>query len=186
MTRSILIVLLLATPALAQTPPSTASPWGSSPFVVDYTPPAVVTYMPPPPPPASARAHSGFTLEAALGGATTSRDSNTVAFTLALGGWMDRDVALSLRFSGMGSYGFAGASLQYYVAHSLWLGAGVGDMRVTRYDERSDGIGGFARVGYQLTQSGVNAVYLSGEVQGASIDGETHAIALAAIGYQLL
>jgi hypothetical protein len=172
------LVLLVATRAFAE-PPAT-SPWGSSPNVIAYQPPPEVD-----------RAHHGLTLEAALGGGTTSSDTSKAAVAFAIGGWVTHDCALAFRVTVIGSYQLEGVSIQYYATPALWAGVGLGNFGVNEPDEFgganiSRGLGGFARAGWNLAASGSHALYLSGEVQAGTIADQTHGVALVAIGYQLL
>jgi hypothetical protein len=158
----------------------TVSPFGSSPHVVAYNPPVVAD-----------RAHRGLTLEIAVGGGTTSIDSDTGAVTFAIGAWITRDISLAFRATDVGSVGFVGGSLQYYATRSVWLGAGAGSFSEQAMDEfggftRASGGGGFARGGFNLARGGKHALYVSGEIQAGGIDGLTRAVALVSLGYQLL
>jgi hypothetical protein len=159
----------------------TASPWGASPYVVDYTPPVVQD-----------RAHRGLTLEIAAGGGTTSRDESAGGGTFAIGLWCTRELALTFRATDVGSFGFVGASVQYYAMPKLWVGGGFGQVSEVvmdpygYYSDRITGAGGFGRVGYNVGQSGRHALYLSAEAQGGIIEQRNRVVALFAIGYQLL
>jgi len=151
-----------------------------SPYVTAYNPP-----------PVEDRAHKGLTLEISGGAATTSVDDSTGGGSFAIGGWITRDVALTFRTTGIGSFTFYGGSLQYFAAPHIWVGAGAGGMSERVMDDygdstRTSGGGGFIRAGYELVSSGRNALYLSGEVQAGSLDGEGRAIGLVALGWQLL
>jgi hypothetical protein len=174
----IIVLVAIATPAFAQ--PATVSPFGSSPHVVAYDPPAVPD-----------RAHRGLTLEIALGGGTTSLDTNAGAITFAIGGWITRELSLAFRVSQVGSVGFVGGSAQYYATRSLWLGAGAGGLSERAMDEyggftRDDGTGGFIRAGYNLARGGKHALYVSGELQGGVVEDVTRMVALFSLGYQML
>jgi hypothetical protein len=172
-----LLALLVAIPAVAFAEPS---PYGTTPFVVAYQPPPKVD-----------RAHHGLTLEIALGGGTTSVDQSAGGLTFAIGGWISHDLSLSFRASFIGAFEFVGGSAQYYATRSVWLGAGAGQLSESFMDEyggtdRTGGTGGFARAGYNLAGSGRNALYVSGELQAGQIEDRTRAVALVAIGYQML
>jgi hypothetical protein len=163
--------------ALATAP---ASPWGSSPYVGSYDPPAV-----------AGRAHRGVTLELAASAGTTSLDASTGGGGFAIGGWVTREVALAFRVTELGAFGFAGMSAQYYATPRLWGGAGLGGLSERGMDEyggisRTDGPGGFLRAGYNLARGGAHALYVSGELQGGAVEQETRVVGLIAIGYQLL
>jgi hypothetical protein len=172
-----LALLVALLPAVAFAEPS---PYGTSPFVVAYQPPPKVD-----------RAHRGVTLELALGGGTTSVDKSTGGITFALGFWISHDVSLAFRYSHLGAFQFVGGSGQYYATKSLWLGAGVGQLSESFMDEyggtdRDGGTGGFLRAGYNIAGSGTHALYVSGELQAGQVDDQTRAVALVAIGYQML
>ncbi len=181
MNKLIALLLVVSTPAFAD-PPSAApavSPWGSSPYVVAYTPPAVTDHS-----------HRGFTLEFALGGGTTSLDESAGSATFAIGGWLSHDVALAFRVTGVGAYSLVGGSVQYYATDSLWLGGGLGSFSERTMDDyygtdRVSGGGGFVRTGYNFAGK-AHVLYVSGELQAGSIDGELRGTALVALGYQLL
>lgn len=147
MSKALALVVVMAAPAFAE---PAASP-RSSPFVVAYQPP-----------PATAHAHRGLTLEAALGGGSTSLDASAGAVTFAIGGWVTHDLALAFRVTGVGMYDFVGASAQYYPTRSLWLGAGLGALDERSMDVlgavRTNGGGGFLRAGYELAVSGSPAL----------------------------
>jgi hypothetical protein len=171
-----LVVMLVSATAFADPPP----PAAASPFVVAYQPPPEVD-----------RAHHGLTLELALGAGTTSVDSSAGSVTFAIGGWLSHDVALAFRMSRVGSYEFAGGSLQYYATPVLWFGAGGGSLIERSMDEfggtaSASGGGGFVRAGFNFAGHGTRAFYVSGELQGGSIDDQTHGVALVALGYQML
>ncbi|HET9990722.1 MAG TPA: hypothetical protein VFQ65_19465 [Kofleriaceae bacterium] len=175
-----MLVLLSARAFADPAPAAPVSPYGTSPFVVAYQPPPEVE-----------RAHHGLTLEVALGAGSTSRDASSAAVTFALGLWIQHDFALAFRVTQTGSYGFVGASVQYSCTPSLWLGAGLGNLSERTYDAdgysmRANGAGGFVRAGYNLAASGPHALYVAGELQAGTIDGETREVALLALGYQLL
>jgi hypothetical protein len=180
--------LLLSTRAFADPAPAApaapaapvVSPYGSSPYVVAYQPPPEVE-----------RAHHGLTLEVALGAGSTSIDNSTAGVSFAIGLWIQHDFALAFRLSEVGAYGFVGASVQYTATPSLWLGAGLGNLGERSFDAdgysmRTNGAGGFARAGYNLAASGRHALYVSGELQAGAIGDQTRAVALLALGYQLL
>jgi hypothetical protein len=166
-----ILVLLASATAFADPPPSS--------FVVPYQPPPEVDH-----------AHRGMTLEIALGAGTTSFDSSAGSVTFAIGGWLSHDVALAFRMTGVGSYEFAGASLQYYATPVLWLGAGAGSLVERSMDEfgttSASGGGGFLRAGYNFAGHGTTAWYLTGEVQSGSVEDQTRSVALVALGYQML
>lgn len=175
MNKLALLVALLPAAAFAE-----PSPYGTSPFVVAYQPPPKVD-----------RAHRGLTLEFALGGGTTSVDKSTGGITFALGFWISHDVSLAFRVTELGAFGFVGGSGQYYATKSLWLGAGAGQLSESFMDQyggtdRDGGTGGFLRAGYNLAGAGTHALYVSGELQAGQIDDQTRAVALVAIGYQML
>jgi len=179
---ALVIVVAAASPALADAPGATAvSPYGTSPFVVAYAPPAVTD-----------PAHHGFTLQFELGGGSTSVDSSASAVGFQLGGWLTHDLSLAFRFTASGSFRFVGGSVQYYALPSLWFGGGVGGLTEMTPDYEYDapskisGTGGFARVGYNLVEHGEHALYVSGELQGGQIEGVTRAVAFLSLGYQLL
>lgn len=172
-------VLLAASTAFADGPPN-ASPWGTSPYVVAYQPPAVASSE-----------HHGLTLEAAFAGGSTSNDQSTGGITFAIGGWVHHDVALAFRATAVGSFDFVGISAQYFATESLWLGAGVGSLQqkyLDMYDgtTRVNGGGAFGRIGYELAGGHPHTLYVSGEVQAGAIDNQTRAVAILALGYQLL
>lgn len=174
-----LLLVVASTPAFAESPPA-VSPWGSSPYVVAYAPPPEVD-----------RSHRGLTLEFALGGGTTSLDESAGSVTFAIGGWISHDVALAFRVTDVGAYSFVGGSVQYFATPSLWLGAGAGQLSESTSDEfggtdRVDGPGGFLRAGYKLAGRRTHSLYVSGELQAGSIDGEPRTAGLLALGYQLL
>ena len=149
-------------------------------YVVPYQPPPEVDHR-----------YHGLTLEAALGGGSTSLDASTGCVTFAIGGWMSRDIALAFRVTAAGSYHFVGASVQVRATPSLWLGGGLGSLGEIGMDEfgystTANGFGGFARIGYQVAETGSHALYLSAELQGGTIGGELRTVGLLAIGYQYL
>jgi len=157
-----------------------ASAAKANPFVVAYNPPPEVD-----------RSHRGLTLEIAAGAGTTSVDDSAGGGSFSIGGWLTHDVALAFRVSEVGAYGFAGGSLQYYATESLWLGGGAGSFSERGMDEfggttRVSGGGGFVRAGYELARGGRHALYVSGEVQAGSIEGEGRVVGFVALGYQLL
>jgi hypothetical protein len=179
------LVLVMAAPAFADPVPASPSPmpspYGTSPFVVAYQPP----------PPEIDHAHHGLTLEAALGGGSTSLDASAGAVTFAIGGWATHDLAISFRITGVGRYDFVGASAQYFPTHALWFGAGLGALDERSMDAfgdtaRTSGGGGFVRAGYNLATSGAHALYLSGELQLGGVGGQLRSVGLLALGYQLL
>jgi hypothetical protein len=184
-TKRALVILGLVTaasPAFADAPgATTASPYGTSQYVVAYAPPAVAD-----------PAHRGFTLQFELGGGSTSVESSAGAVAFQLGGWLTHDLSLAFRFSTSGSFMFVGGSAQYYALRSLWFGGGIGGLTEKTpdyaYDEPSkiSGTGGFARIGYNLVERGEHALYVAGEVQGGQIGGVTRAVAFVSLGYQLL
>lgn len=164
--------------ALAVARVASAEPAASA-FVVPYAPPPVVD-----------SAHRGLTLELALGAGTSSQDTSTGGIAFAAGAWLHHDAALAFRATLIGHFSFVGGSLQYFATPSLWIGGGLGSLSERRMDdqggfERDSGFGGFARVGYQLTGHH-HGLYLTGEVQAASIGDEARGTALLAVGYQLL
>ncbi|CAN5909640.1 hypothetical protein BH11MYX2_BH11MYX2_27670 [soil metagenome] len=160
------------------------SPWGSSPAVVAYTPPAIA--------PEESHAHRGLTLEGSLLGGTTSRDTSAGGGAFALGFWVTPDVALAFRVTSIGNFGFVGASVQYEQKDAHWfLGAGAGQLIETYmdydgYSNHSDAAGGFARVGYNFTQGDAHALYISGEIQGGNIQDRNRVTGFIALGYQML
>jgi hypothetical protein len=178
-------VLSLSSRAFAEPTPATPgptviSPYGTSPFVVAYQPPPEIE-----------SAHHGLTLELALGAGNTSIDPSTAAVTFAIGLSIRRDVALAFRVTQTGAYGFVGASAQYFATPSFWLGAGLGNLSERSFDAdgysmRANGAGGFLRAGYNLAESGPHALYVSAELQAGAIGDQTRAVALLALGYQLL
>jgi len=178
-----LAVFLATATAFADGPPGqtpNASPWGTSPYVVAYQPPAVVPSE-----------HHGLTLEAAFAGGSTSSESSTGGFTFAIGGWLHHDFALAFRATAVGSFDFVGVSAQYYPTESLWLGAGLGSLQQKNLDmydgtTRINGGGAFARIGYELAGGHPHTLYVSGELQAGAIDNQTRAVAIFALGYQLL
>jgi hypothetical protein len=181
--KSIVVAILLASVrAFADPAPAApaASPFGTSPYVVAYQPPPNVE-----------TAHHGLTLELALGAGNTSLDPSTAAVAFAIGLSIRTDVAIAFRVTQVGSYGFVGASAQYFATPSLWLGAGLGNLSertldADGYSMRTNGAGGFLRAGYNLAASGPHALYVSAELQGGTLDDQTRGIALLALGYQLL
>ena len=161
-------------------PTSNASPWGSSPYVVAYAPPAVAS-----------RAHRGLTLEIGAGLGTTSVDESASGGAFAIGLWVTHDVSLTFRLTEVGEVGFVGASTQYFASQRLWIGGGVGSMSQLAPDEyggtmRVSGAAGFFRTGYNLAESGRHALSISGELQGGAIENVNRFVGLVAIGYQLL
>jgi hypothetical protein len=174
-----------ASPVYAGAAPVT-SPFGSSPYVVEYNPPPEARKVD--------RSYRGLTLEVALGGGTTTMDASAGAGTFAIGGWISPQASIAFRATTIGAFGFAGGSLQFNAAPPLWLGVGGGVMRETFMDSYDvygetlsvDGAGGFMRGGYNIARSGSHAVYLSGEFQFAQIEDQTRVIFFGTVGYQLL
>jgi hypothetical protein len=172
--------IVASSQAHAQPVTSAAPVQGSSSYVVPYQPPAVTD-----------PAHHGFTLELAAGLGTTSVDRTSGGASVAIGGWLAHDVSLAFRVTAVGAFGFAGGALQYYAMPTLWASGGVGLFSERVPDSfggtlRNDGSGGFVRLGYNLGQSGVHALYVSGEIQGGIVADETRAVAIVSVGYQLL
>lgn len=180
-----------ASPAPAPAPPASAagavalapvavSPWGSSPFVVAYEPPPQTPRTLP---------HHGLTFEVAAGAGSTTIESSVPAFTLAIGGWLSPELSLALRVSAAGRMQFVGGSGQLVLTRDLWLGAGLGQLSEQPMDgtdgERSDGFGGFGRVGYQIAGDR-HVLYVAAELQAGSVAGERRAVGLLTFGYQLL
>ena len=167
----VLALLLLVTPASAEP--------ARTPYVVAYEPPAVVE-----------RDHRGLTLEVAVATGATPQDGGAGGATFAIGGWLSRDLSLAFRATSVGAFHFAGGSAQYVITPALWFGAGLGQlsergMDADGFTTRSAGLGGFARVGYQLAGSRTHALYVSVETQVGGIDDQALALGLIAIGYQL-
>jgi hypothetical protein len=182
-----IFALVLTASAIASADPApltpVTSPWGTSPNVVTYAPPAVSD---------EDHTHHGITLEASLFAGTTSRDTSAAGGSFGIGLWVTEPVSLMFRFSRIGEFGFFGASLQYEPKTSqLWGGVGIGQMLEATMDEYGyadhvDGTGGFARIGYNIVQGNPHALYLSGELQAGNIEDRTRVVGVVAIGYQLL
>lgn len=184
MNKAVLLVALLpslanAAPAPTPTPMTapTPSPYGTSPYVVAYIPPVITD-----------SSHHGLTLEVALGGGSAGNGGDG-ALTFAIGGWLNYDLALAFRASVLGHFSMVAASAQYDVTPRLWLGAGIGSMR-ERYDQLymddQSGVGGFARAGFQLANSGSHAVYISAELQVGSVGNDVPVLGMLLLGYQML
>ena len=170
-----------ADPAPAPEPARPAvSPWGSSPFVVEYVP---AQESP------AARPHHGMTFEIAMGAGSSNVENNVPAVTLAIGGWLNPRLALAFRASSVGVLQFAGGSAQVVLTPNLWLGAGAGTFSELPMDdtraERADGVGGFGRIGYQLAGDR-HVLYVEAEIQTGAIEDRQRTLGLLAFGYQLL
>jgi hypothetical protein len=181
--KGLFALVLLASAVAAADPAPAASPWGSSPNVVSYAPPAIVE---------TNRAHHGVTFEASVFEGTSSTEKTTTGLSAALGLWVAEPVALAFRMTGTGKFFFVGGSVQFEPKQARWFaGAGVGQlaestMDVDGYNKNSHGLGGFARAGYNIVGGNPHALYVSGELQAGQIEDRTRVVGVVALGYQLL
>ncbi|MGE0871381.1 MAG: hypothetical protein AB7P03_22660 [Kofleriaceae bacterium] len=153
----------------------------------------------------------GFTFEANIGvgwaqvsdedgNNTVTSDAALGGLNLGFGGWLNQNMALSLRFAGVSDREngltavavFAGPSLQYWLDDHFWLGGGAGLARVAILDSDNDeqaGINGFGldlRAGYTFSSGSPNTFNASVELTPGFYDGGSITGIGLLFGYQHL
>ena len=101
---------------------------------------------------------------------------------------------MTFRVQGTGELNGPGVAAQYTLRPRTWVGAGVSILsRRTTYEEyvrtgesKIVSNGFHVRSGYNLYESGRNAIYAAIDLTGVAFDGELYGVAAVLIGYQLL
>ena len=137
---------------------------------------------------------SGFTLRVGFGvgsfiaARTSTERSTSTTFTLGLGGFPTKNIAVYLQLEGTSNgnddlmtegLGFVGLTADYFVTDRIVLGGGVGQTTTTVWStgaygypdaEERDGFGAQGRASYVLTQRRKHALDLSGALTTGKFD----------------